>query len=160
MFIPLLNRFREIELNQYSDEELAAILQQKARIFVEDDAMQYLVSLGRGNARSVVDIAQEINRYADSRGVKKFTKVDAEELVGILDIFPLGLSRAEVHLLGTLQRYNSLTLTRFCSLSGLTRPAQQDAERYLLKHGLLDINEKSHRVLTDAGRTYLQTVKI
>lgn len=160
IFVPLLNRFRELELVDYSNEDLGRILQLNSVIPIDADALDYLVKLGRGNARNVVDIGQEVARYAITRGIKSLSMAGAKELVRILDLFPLGLSRAEVNSLLTLSTRESFSLTVLCSVTGRTRQAQQDSETYLMKHSLMVIDDKSKRVLTETGREYLRALKL
>lgn len=160
VFLPLLNRFRILELPNYQPDELAEIVTLKCSTPLREDARASLVTLGRGNARSIVDLAQEVDRYAKINDLLEFSLDDLNELIKILDIFPLGLSRNEVHSLLTLRERREMSLTAFCAVSGLTRAAQQNAEGYLLRHGLIEITSNSKRVLTTAGKQYLNRVSI
>ena len=158
VFIALANRFQSLELVDYTRIELSSIIQAEAggaSWLTPQEVYLYLADLSRGNGRSASDLAREIVRFKATRHLHNFTMEHARELVSILDIFPLGLSRAEFNMLKIISERPNVSLTTLCAMTGLTRPAQQESEQFLMKRGLIDIDKGSKRILTKEGVDYL-----
>ncbi len=157
IFIPLLDRFTVVELQGYTNNELAQII--KGYVALDDDAAMLLADRGRGNARAAVNMAKEGLRYLSVIGEARLTLQSAERLVKILDVFPLGLSRAEVEILKHIGANSESSLTSLCAKTGLTRAAHQNSEGFLLRHSLIEVNKQSKRELTDVGLDYLRNIE-
>lgn len=158
VFTALANRFQSLELVEYSEDSLSFVIRANANKGISPETWEsfdYLAKYTRGNARSAADIGREIARYVEVKKVERFGKTEAEDLINILGIFPMGLSRTEFDMLKIIHSRPSVSLTALCAMTGLTRPAQQESEQFLMKRGLIDIDGKSKLTLTPQGLDYL-----
>lgn len=163
VFQPLLDRFAEIHLDEYSVEEVAEIMKRNVQnnYVADPDALLEMAKYCRGNARSAAMIGgnQGISNYCSSRGVKTFKVADVKKLVEILDLFPLGFSRMEVDMLRAIAKARATSLTALAAKSGLSKPAQQDIEKCFLRYGFIEIEAGHGRSITAKGQEYLKAVE-
>jgi Holliday junction resolvasome RuvABC ATP-dependent DNA helicase subunit len=161
MFEPLVDRMTQVCLIDYDDSEIAEIM--KSNMFdgltADDDALLFMANHSRGNGRDAAKLGGQegVSSYLSGLSKKHFTIKDAHCLVNILGRFRLGLSLQEVRILQAISFQASSSLTQIASKSGLSRPAQQDLETYLLKHGLIEI-DSSRRKITACGQNYLKQI--
>lgn len=163
VFAPLLDRFAELHLNEYSLEEVGKILRKNLMepYTIKDDALTEISKYCRGNARSASLMGgfQGVSNYCASKGKNVFEIADVEKLVKILDLFPLGFSRMEVEILQTIGDKSTTSLTALSAKTGLSKSAQQDIEKAFLKYGFIEIETGHGRSLTAKGKNYLNALK-
>jgi Holliday junction resolvasome RuvABC ATP-dependent DNA helicase subunit len=146
-------------LEEYTCDDIAKIIL-KQGVKITDDALPKVSSVCRGNARSAVEISQEIARYQHAHpGV--LTSKGWNLLCGIIGYLPLGLSNIELTLLKVLKdRPDGTSLTRIGACLGMTREAvQKDLELFPAKLGLIEITTGG-RVLTPKGQQYLKELGV
>jgi Holliday junction resolvasome RuvABC ATP-dependent DNA helicase subunit len=154
LFGPFKDRLTQIDFQEYSKEELGRIVSLKCYTPIADKVLPAIVDTTRGNARSAVKRAMEINLFCSQRKVKVFGEKHWAELCFMLGIKPLGLSNTEVQLLGVLRERGNCSLQMLASATGLSRKAiQREAEVHLLKFGLMKID--GQRKLTGYGEKIL-----
>jgi Holliday junction resolvasome RuvABC ATP-dependent DNA helicase subunit len=151
LFAPFKDRLTIIDFKPYSQIELSDILQKKLDHVSFDSAT--LVSISdslRGNARSAVKRAKEIDMYCESKNQATFGPQDWKELCHDLGIDALGLTNTEIEILHVLKNRGDCTLGMLSAATGLSRTCiQRDSEIHLLKKGLMNIDIK--RKITPAG---------
>ena len=151
LFAPFKDRLTIIDFKPYSQIELSDILQKKLDHVSFDSAT--LVSISdslRGNARSAVKRAKEIEMYCESKNQAPFGPQDWKELCHDLGIDALGLTNTEIEILHVLKNRGDCTLGMLSAATGLSRTCiQRDSEIHLLKKGLMNIDIK--RKITPAG---------
>ena len=161
VFHALLDRLKRIDLEEYSLSEIAAIIQKGSpNVVYDDNVLEAIASVSRGNARNAQDYAAEIKTYLGQED-GKFTMKDWIELKSILSIQPLGLTATEIRILEHLNDApDGTSLTCLAAKMGLSRESlQRDGELYLQKHSLISIEAGIGRVITASGQNYLKKIK-
>lgn len=151
LFAPFKDRMTVIDFKPYTECELGSILQKKLDYVTFDAITLAQVSHSlRGNARSAVKRAKEIDMYCNSRNVSTFGPKEWKDLCGLLDINPDGLTNSEIEILRILKTRGECTLGMLSAATGLSRTCiQRDSELHLLKKGFMNIDTK--RKITPAG---------
>lgn len=158
---PFKDRCRVLYMDDYKYSELAQIVRANIEdLTIDDDVIESVASVCRGNARNAVLMAKDaIFQYMKGRGISNLSKTDWEDLRKILGIMPIGLETAEVNVLKALADYSD-----GCSLNNLsaktgytTRAIQAEFEAYLVKHDLMSIGQGGRRI-THKGREMLKEV--
>jgi Holliday junction resolvasome RuvABC ATP-dependent DNA helicase subunit len=158
VFHALLDRLTRIDLEEYTPDQMAKIVQKGAKeVDFKDGVLSEVSQVLRGNARQAQKMANNIKTYLKNRSM--FSKKDWEEMKNIFGILPLGLNPTEIQILRLLAaRGQGTSLTQLSAQTGLSRDAlQRDYELYLLKHQLLEITT-SGREITAKGREYLNHI--
>lgn len=161
IFAPLMDRLTRIDLQSYTNEDLAKILHKNAPdVEFEDGVLEAISKVVRGNARHAVMMANDIIKYLC--GKKKFGMKQWHDLCQILSIKPFGLSPAEIDLMYFMaERPNGSSLTNLAARSGQSREAiQKDLEHFLQYMGFMEIVAGKGRVLTGRGQDYLKQLKL
>lgn len=161
IFAPLMDRLTRIDLQSYSLDDLAKILQKSApEVSFKEDILETIATVVRGNARQCVKMANDIRTYLC--GETSFGRDEWFDLSNILSIKPLGLSTIEIDLLRFMaERPDGSSLTNLAARSGLSREAvQKDYESYLQSHALMEITAGKGRHLTGKGITYLKELGV
>jgi Holliday junction resolvasome RuvABC ATP-dependent DNA helicase subunit len=142
MFAPLKDRLTILDFKPYSTDELIDIIKGRLEdVEFEDGLLQQIASTTRGNARSAVKRAKEIETFCESQNSNIFMRDEWNELRRILGIKPLGMTNIEVQILQILNERGASTLQTIAAVTGMSRTAiQKDAELYLLQRGLMKIN--------------------
>jgi len=142
MFAPLKDRLTILDFKPYSTDELIDIIKGRLEdVEFEDGLLQQIASTTRGNARSAVKRAKEIETFCESQNSNVFMREEWNELRRILGIKPLGMTNIEVQILQILNERGASTLQTIAAVTGMSRTAiQKDAELYLLQRGLMKIN--------------------
>jgi Holliday junction resolvasome RuvABC ATP-dependent DNA helicase subunit len=156
VFHALADRLERIDLQEYSDSEMATIVQKSApEVKFNDNVLEDVATVLRGNGRAAQKMADKILVYLKNRGV--FGRKDWANLRNILGILPLGLSPIELSVLRYLKGSTTGTpLTMLSAKTGMSRDAlQKDVEMYLQKKGLMSITT-SGREITSLGLEYLK----
>lgn len=160
VILPLKDRLKVISLVDYKKEELKEIIVKGIKSNLTKDirlgpgVLDYLAEHTRRNARSAFLLGKEVAKFCQNYKVNEFTINHSKELLSILDIFRFGLTALEVQILASIAKSRKASLTRLAAKSGLTNQAQQDLEKVLLIHDLIDIDGK--RQITEEGLKYLE----
>ena len=160
IFAPLMDRLTRIDLQSYTHSDLAKIIGKSApEIKFQDDVLESIATVVRGNARQCVKMASDIRTFLCNKTM--FGRKQWKELSGILSIKPMGLSPIEIDLLNFMaQRPDGSSLTNLAARSGLSREAvQRDYESYLQNLGLMEITAGKGRQLTAQGLEYLKNLE-
>ena len=160
MFAPLKDRLTILDFKPYSTDELIDIIKGRLEdVEFEDGLLQQIASTTRGNARSAVKRAKEIETFCESQNSNVFMREEWNELRRILGIKPLGMTNIEVQILQILNERGASTLQTIAAVTGMSRTAiQKDAELYLLQRGLMKINgvreitRKGSEILAELSR--------
>lgn len=141
LFGPFKDRLTIVDFRPYEPSELAEMVQLTCNeIKFEDGLLLEIAETTRGNARSAVKRAKEIDLYCESKGIQTFDQSHWDNLCYQLNIKPLGLSNIEIEILRILKEQGSCTLQMLSAVTGMSRTAiQKEAEVYLLKRGLMRI---------------------
>lgn len=152
IFPPLKDRLTIVDFEPYSKKELAEIVKLcSPDIFITDECIQEVATTIRGNARSAVKRAKEINLYCGANDSNTFDVDDFKELSNTIGILPFGLTNTEKQVLEILNECGSVSLTSLSAKLGLSPTAvRRDHELYLLNKNLIEIDGK--RKITFNGR--------
>lgn len=159
VFHALMNRCRRIDLEDYSHEDLSAILRRNTKgVTFAPAALEQMAPTLRGNARQAVMMAQDVKTYLAPTGRTYFGLEAWQDMSARLDILPLGLSRLELRVLRILAERMNCSLTRIAATMGMTPAAvQKDLELYLQRCGLLEVTPNG-RNLSPLGQAYLKAL--
>jgi len=156
LFHALLDRLERVELEDYSTNDLAEIIQKTIKCNFEHETLLEVASCLRGNARQAQSMANKIASYLRGKNDSDFTNYDWDILRKKLGILPLGITAIELRVMRALAQSQGMTLTNLAAITGMTRSSlQRDFEIYLLKNNLIQIAEKG-RMLTTRGHEYLK----
>jgi Holliday junction resolvasome RuvABC ATP-dependent DNA helicase subunit len=152
IFPPLKDRLTIVDFEPYSKKELAEIVKLCVPdIFIADECIREVATTIRGNARSAVKRAKEINLYCGANDSNTFDVDDFKELSNIIGILPFGLTNTEKQVLEILNQCGSVSLTSLSAKLGLSPTAvRRDHELHLLNKNLIEIDGK--RKITHNGR--------
>lgn len=158
LFPPFRDRLTVVDFQPYKSSELAGIINKKIDwINFEDGIMNEIAETVRGNARSAIKRALEINAYAEVHNKSTFNKADWKELCDLLGIMPFGINNTELQVMRILKERGACTLQMLSAVTGMSRTAiQKDAEIFLLKQGFMRIDGK--RELTGEGTKALERI--
>jgi len=158
IFPPLKDRLTIVDFEPYSEDELSQIIQLIApEVEFTEKCLLEVASTIRGNARSAVKRAKEIQLYCGSKESNFFSLDDFKELSDMVGILPYGLTNIEKQILEALNSCGSATLTGLSAKLGLSKTAiQRDHELYLLNKNLIEIDGK--RKITGAGINLCKTL--
>jgi Holliday junction resolvasome RuvABC ATP-dependent DNA helicase subunit len=158
VFHALVDRLKRIDLEEYTPEHLAAIVQLGLKnVKCKDNVLFDVATVLRGNARAAQMMTTDIQAYLQGRTV--FDRNDWNTLRDTLGILPLGLSTMELSVLRYLMQTNmGVSLTCLSAKTGLSRDAlQRDTETYLQKHSLMRISTGG-REITAKGLEYVRAL--
>jgi Holliday junction resolvasome RuvABC ATP-dependent DNA helicase subunit len=158
IFTPLKDRFEEIDFRPYTDNELGKILQKRADwVALDGSLVPVIAETLRGNARSAVKRAKQIEMFCENKNISKFGANEWKQMCGVLGIKPNGLTNAEVQVLQILKERGACTLAMLSAATGMSRTAlQRDIEMHLLRKGYMKI--EGLRMITGAGQNALSKV--
>ena len=157
VFHALVDRLERIDLEDYTYDDLAQILQLNIdKIKFEGDILSRLIAPTlRGNARAAAKMAAHISNYCASKGTNKFTMTGWKELKNTLDILPFGMTKIELKLLQTLKRDGMLRLYNLAAKMQMTRSAIQNGiEVYLQKLNLIEVTQNGRRLTKDGEEIF------
>ena len=159
LFAPLKDRMTILDFKPYKTDELSEIIKGRLEdVEFEDGVLEDIASTTRGNARSAVKRAKEIETYCDTQTSNVFMKEEWNRLRQILGIKPLGLTNIEIQILDILKERGPSTLQTIAAVTGMSRTAiQKDAELYLLQKALMKID--GTREITRLGTEVLNEIK-
>lgn len=151
LFAPFRDRLTIVDFKPYDESELGEILSKRLDwVVFKDGVLQEIASTLRGNARSAVKRAKEIEMFCEARNTTSFGPTEWKQLCELVGIQALGLSNTEIEILNILKERGDCTLAMLSAVTGLSRTAiQRDAETYLLRKALIKI--EGTRKITNAG---------
>jgi Holliday junction resolvasome RuvABC ATP-dependent DNA helicase subunit len=151
IFAPFKDRLITVDFDNYSQGDLSQIfLNNLVNITFADDALDYISSTFRGNARNCVQRVKDIQFYSKSRNINHFSMVEVKDLCDTLSILPEGCSQIEWRILNILRKEGRQSLQSLSARTGLSRNSiQKDHENYLLSKGYIEID--GQRLITAKG---------
>lgn len=151
IFAPFKDRLITIDFDNYSQADLSQIfLNNLQNITFEADALDYISSTFRGNARNCVQRVKDIQFYSASRHVNNFSMNEIKDLCDTLGILPEGCTQIEWRILNILRKEGRQSLQGLSARTGLSRSSiQKDHENYLLSRGYMEIDIQ--RIITAKG---------
>lgn len=159
IFHALMDRLERIDLEEYSNDDLAMIVQKNINAPISSDAMEEVKKVLRGNARKATQMANHITLYLDSSSKNEFAIQEWNDFKNKLGINALGLTPMEIKILKVLSEKSLTTLTNLSAKTQMSRQSlQRDAENYLQKLNLMEI-VATGRKITPHGRMYLENLK-
>jgi Holliday junction resolvasome RuvABC ATP-dependent DNA helicase subunit len=159
VFHALMDRCERIDLTEYSNEEIAEIINMSVDgIKFNDNVLTLITPTCKGTGRKAYQIAQKIQSDCRSRKSKVFNRKNWKALSNELDILPLGINQTELKLLRILLRYGYCRLTNLAAKMNMTKASvQRDGEIYLQQKNLIDIEQRG-RFLTKEGREIVMNI--
>jgi len=151
IFAPFKDRLITVDFDNYSQADLSQIfLNNLQNITFEADALDYISSTFRGNARNCVQRVKDIQFYSASRNVNNFSMKEIKDLCDTLGILPEGCTQIEWRILNILRKEGRQSLQGLSARTGLSRSSiQKDHENYLLSRGYMEIDIQ--RIITAKG---------
>lgn len=158
LFPPFKDRLTVVDFVPYSDEETKEIIKLRIPdVKFEDSALSDIVTTVRGNARSAVKRAKEVEMFCESKNDPSFSMKEWEDLRHKVNINKNGLTNTELQVLRALRDRGPSTLTMLSAITGMSRTSlQRDVETHLLKVNYLRID--GTRQITGTGLTFLEQV--
>lgn len=158
LFAPFKDRLTVVDFVPYSNSEVKDIIKKRIPdVKFAAGALDEISTTIRGNARSAVKRAKEIEMYCEAKNNPDFSLEDWKELCHKANINKRGLSNTEIQILSALKERGPLTLTMLSAITGLSVQAlRKDAELHLLKMNLLRI--EGTRQITSQGLRLLETI--
>jgi Holliday junction resolvasome RuvABC ATP-dependent DNA helicase subunit len=158
LFAPFKDRLTVVDFVPYTNDEVKRIIQKRLPdVKFENGVLNEIATTIRGNARSAVKRAKDIEMYCEANNNPSFTMPDWVNLCEKANINKRGLSNTEIQILNALKERGPLTLTMLSAITGLSVQAlRKDAELHLLKMNLIRIDGK--RELTSVGMRFLETI--
>ena len=155
---PFKDRMTEINFSPYDFDELGEIVKLRLDwVNFKDGVIKEISKTLRGNARSAVKRAMEIEMYCENNNSKDFGREDWLELCETLEILPFGLTPLERQVLTILKTRGACTLQTLSAVTGMERSAiQQEVELHLLREGFMRIDGK--REITGQGHKVLDQI--
>jgi Holliday junction DNA helicase RuvB len=159
IFHALIDRLERIDLEEYSNVNLASIVKNNVPAKVSDVAIEEVSKVLRGNARKATQMANHINLYLSANSRDSFNIEDWKDFSSKMGILPLGLSPLELKVMQTLAEKSETTLTNLSAKTHMTRQSlQRDLENHLQRLNLIEVTPTG-RKLTIQGKNYLESLK-
>jgi Holliday junction resolvasome RuvABC ATP-dependent DNA helicase subunit len=153
---PLRTRLENVELSQYSDDEIEAILVQMLRDYgleFEYGTLGMVAEANRGNARDIILWGQSIKRRVAQFQRKTVTTEDVYAILKLREILPKGLNKSELSILLALERCGQLQKQELAARIGCCSKEVEAHEKYLWRREF--VRNDGKRVLTAKGHEYL-----
>jgi len=160
IFPPLKDRLTTIDFEPYDSDELSQIIKLcLPEIIFADGVLDEISETIRGNARSAVKRAKEIQLYCGAKSKITFNEFDFIDLCDKVGILPHGITFTEKQILEVLNNCGSCTLTGLSAKLGMSKTAvQRDHELYLLNKNLMEIDGK--RKITAEGQKLWEAISV
>lgn len=158
LFAPFKDRLTVVDFVPYTNDEVKRIVQKRIPdVQFASGVLNEIATTIRGNARSAVKRAKEIEMYCEAKNNPSFSLEDWQSLCHKANINTRGLSNTELQILTALKERGPLTLTMLSAITGLSVQAlRKDAELHLLKLNFIQIDGKRH--ITSQGLRLLETI--
>lgn len=142
------NRFYIVHLKPYEYSELIDMARSYLTLGFDYPVPLILADHSRGTPRVLKRLCETFDKFEYTTGEH------ALEMLKILDVFPKGLTQAEIRLLQTLLE-GTLSLSSLAAKLKLEESVvKKEHEPYLLEKGFIELN-KTGRSITSAGKEYL-----
>jgi Holliday junction resolvasome RuvABC ATP-dependent DNA helicase subunit len=161
VFHALMDRFEQLELDEYSPDHLGEIVQMLCKdVVFWPPVLEDISTVLRGNARAAAQMADKINNWMSTHKPKEFVCgiIEWEAIKSWLKIKPLGLGKKELQILRLLGDRKEVRVTAIAATLMLTRQAVMREEQYLQKQYLMEI-KSSVRCITKKGQEYLDKLE-
>lgn len=157
---PLRDRMTVIDFEEYTKEDIRNIIVQNLKVSVDPLTIDSVSEVCRGNPRSCVLMAKDIERYVSYKNVSNFSSQEWEDFKRIMALKPLGLTSDESKIINVLRSSGPTTLTSLASVTGMERSFIQNViEPYLVKQGLIKIDGTPvKRCITTKGIQIASTI--
>ena len=153
----LMDRFEQLELDEYSPDHLGQIVQMLCKdVAFWPPVLRDISTVLRGNARAAAQMADKINNWMSTHKPEGFVFgiIEWDAIKSWLKIKPLGLGKKELQILRLLGERKEVRVTAIAATLMLTRQAVMREEQYLQKQYLMEI-KSSVRCITKKGQKYL-----
>ncbi len=159
LFGPLKDRLTIIDFAPYNTDELAKIIKiNTPQTEFADNVLEEISKTVRGNARSAVKRAKEIEIYCRTKNDNTFGTKQWQHLRYMVGIKPLGMTNLEIQILDILHKRGNCSLQMLSAVTGMSRSAlQREGEIYLLYRGLMKID--GTRQITSTGIQILKQIE-
>jgi Holliday junction resolvasome RuvABC ATP-dependent DNA helicase subunit len=159
LFTPLKDRLLSIDFQAYSLAETAEIIKRAfPEIDFKENVLDLVAKTVRGNARSAMQRAKQVEMYCQMKNKKTFDSSDWTALCDKIGINPTGLSNSEIQVLTTLHQRGDCSLSMLSAVTGISRSAlQRDVELFLLQRGYMKI--EGARKITAEGVKALSAIE-
>lgn len=159
LFTPLKDRLLSIDFQAYSLEETAEIIKRAfPEIDFKENVLDLVAKTVRGNARSAIQRAKQVEMYCQMKNKKTFDSSDWTLLCDKIGINSSGLSNSEIQVLTTLHQRGDCSLSMLSAVTGISRSAlQRDVELFLLQRGYMKI--EGARKITAEGVKALSAIE-
>ena len=156
LFAPLKDRLTPVDFQTYTVGEVGKIIAKSLPdISFKDDVIEKIASTVRGNARSSVQRAKQIELYCETKQKKEFGLKDWNDLCNKIGINPSGLNNTEIQILRALRDRGDCSLNMLSAITGMSRSSlQRDSEIFLLQKGYMKI--EGQRKITASGTKVLE----
>jgi Holliday junction resolvasome RuvABC ATP-dependent DNA helicase subunit len=159
IFKPLLNRCVEIYFHLYSNEELFLILEHYLPYIAITCNHEDIAYACRGRGRDAFLLAQNIKRYCGMNETSALDQKGWKEIKNIFGIYPMGLNTQEIELLKIIAKDEPISSNNLAVKMGVNiQNIESEIEVRPRELGLIESGTRG-RVLTDAGKVYLKTIK-
>jgi len=158
LFTPLKDRLLAIDFQAYSLVETAEIIKRAfSDIDFQGSVLELVAKTVRGNARSAMQRAKQVEMYCQMNHKKTFDTADWNLLCNKIGINPSGLNNSEIQVLTTLNQRGGCSLSMLSAVTGISRSAlQRDVEVFLLHRGYMKI--EGARKITAEGVKALSAI--
>jgi Holliday junction resolvasome RuvABC ATP-dependent DNA helicase subunit len=159
LFAPLKDRLFSIDFQAYSLAETAEIIRRAfPEIDFKENVLDLVAKTVRGNARSAIQRAKQVEMYCQTNHKKTFDNSDWILLCDKIGIHPCGLSNSEIQVLTILRERGNCSLSMLSAVTGISRSAlQRDVELFLLQRGYIKI--EGSRKITAEGVKALSAIE-
>jgi Holliday junction resolvasome RuvABC ATP-dependent DNA helicase subunit len=158
LFAPLKDRLTPVDFQTYTVSDVAKIISKTLPdINFKGEVLEKIASTVRGNARSSVQRAKQIELYCETKHKKDFGSKEWDDLCNKVGIHASGLNNTEIQILRALKDRGDFSLNMLSAITGMSRTSlQRDSEIFLLQKGFMKI--EGTRKLTVAGAKVLSEV--
>jgi Holliday junction resolvasome RuvABC ATP-dependent DNA helicase subunit len=158
LFPPFKDRLTVVDFVPYSNSETKEIIKMRIPdVVFEEAALDDIVTTVRGNARSAVKRAKEVEMFCERKNDPSFSLKEWNNLRHEVNINKNGLTNTEIQVLRVLKDRGPSTLTMLSAVTGMSRTSlQRDVETHLLKVNYLRID--GTRQITGSGLTFLEQI--
>jgi len=158
LFAPLKDRLTPVDFQTYSNTEVGKIVAKSLEsITFKGEVLERIAQTVRGNARSSVQRAKQIDLYCETKQIVEFGCKEWDDLCCKIGINANGLSNTEIQVLRALRERGDCSLNMLSAITGMSRSSlQRDVEIFLLQRGYMAI--RGNRQITAAGTKVLENL--
>lgn len=156
--LTLSSRFEIVELEDYSNFQLAEIFRRALKKYTfDEEVIDEFIKSTKDNPREIQNLAKNVRDYL-YRVEKTHLDLDLwKNIYKGLSLKPLGLNNLEIRILQTLKQCPNSSLTKLSAILGLSSTTiRQRHELQLLRLNLMQIKPATGRSLSNLGYKYLE----